>query len=231
MEDTRKTQQAAFSAGTFGNLLTQWVKFLLFCARFRLRALPASAYTLAWYAQYLSYSFKSYGSIVNYLAGVKTLHKYLMLPLQAFTEFPFRLAMRGLRWLNNHVTKRALPMTPAILSEIYQVLDHNHQDDVTFWAMCLVAFFLLLRKSNLVPDTKNSVDCRKQLCKQDFEICKNNILVTLRWTKTNQYGRHETFSLPKVEGSRICPWSAVTKLFAISGQAPGLCFKLQNGDP
>ena len=81
MIDTKKTQSQAFAAGTWNNLLTQWVKYIYFCISFRLVAFPAQDTVLAWYAQFLSYHFKSHASVVNYLSGVKTLHLLSDLPL------------------------------------------------------------------------------------------------------------------------------------------------------
>ena len=63
--DTRNTQSEAFAPGTWENLLTQWVKFLLFFLKFNLRAFPADDVVLAWYAQHLSYGFKSHASVVS----------------------------------------------------------------------------------------------------------------------------------------------------------------------
>ena len=100
--------------------------------------------------------------------------------------------------------------------------------DSTFWAMCLVAFFLLLRKSNLVPDSYAAFNVNKQLCRYDFEFFAQEVRVTLRWTKTNQFGKHEQFSLPRIPGSSICPWTA---LMHMQNLLPGgeICFRRPDG--
>ena len=45
--DAGKTQSQAFAAGTWDNLMIQWVKYLTFCISFGLVALPADNRTLA----------------------------------------------------------------------------------------------------------------------------------------------------------------------------------------
>ena len=48
---------------------------------------------------------------------------------------------------------RKLPVTVDILLAIFKLLDFRHSLYVCMWAIFLVAFFSLLRKSNLVPIT------------------------------------------------------------------------------
>ena len=48
---------------------------------------------------------------------------------------------------------RKLPVTVDILLAIFKLLDFCHPLHVCMWAIFLVAFFSLLRKSNLVPTT------------------------------------------------------------------------------
>ena len=215
--DTRRTQAEAFAAGTWENLLTQWVKFLLFCVKFNLKAIPVEDATLAWYAQYLSYNFKSHSSVVNYLSGVKTLNLLMNASVVGFTGFLVKLTVRGFRRKNKHQPLQALAMNPVILNHIYLTLNLNNPDDVTFWAMCLTCFFLLLRKSNVVVDTLKDSTVNL-LQRSDLKFVKGEILVMLRWSKTNQFGESLVFSLPQIPGSVLCPVTALTKM---CGLVPG----------
>ena len=192
---------------------------------------PTSPLIMSCYARYLARSFKSYGSIVNYLCGVKTLYKYLNLPVEVFKSFNLKLTMKGLRRNCSYVPRQALAMTLVILSQIHDTLDHGSPDDVTFWAACLVAFFLLLRKSNLVPVTLSSFDYNKQLCQEDFKWFPDHVEVTLRWTKTNQFGKHEVFSLPRIPDSKICPYQACYSMWSLLPGDKGICFKRPDGRP
>ena len=212
-------------------LTTQWVKFLFFCFNYGLQGLPASGLILAWYAQFLSYSFKSYNSVVNYLCGVKSLHKILNLPTSGFIDFNLKLTLRGLKRTMNSPIKQALPITPVLLNGIYDVIDHSNPLDVTFWAACLVGFFLLFRKSNLMPTTLSSFDFNKKLCRQDLKWKRDRVLVTLRWSKTNQFGDHEVFSLPRIPGSKMCPYTALNNMIKLNPGSRGICFKRPDGKP
>ena len=111
----------------------------------------------------------------------------------------------------NYEPRQALAMNPVILHHIYQTLNLNCGDDATFWVLCLVRFFLLLLKSNVVIDSLTDFDINKLLCREDISFHNNGVWVTLRWSKTNQFGEHLNFSLPYIPGSVLCPTTALRK--------------------
>ena len=144
MLDTQQTQRQAFATGTWSNLVIQWVRYLSFCLSFGLHALPADDEVLAWYAQFLSYTFQSHSLVVNYLSGVKTLHILLGFSIQGFNGLLVKLTVRGLRRKLNCFPRQALAINPLILTQIYHSLNNQDPTDVTFWAISITSFFLLL---------------------------------------------------------------------------------------
>ena len=100
MQQTRGTQVHAFAPGTFDNLVYQWVKYLNFCDKFSLPALPASTAVLSWYAQYIANLVKAHATVVNYLSRVKTLHILLELDTAMILGILLKLTVWGLRCMN-----------------------------------------------------------------------------------------------------------------------------------
>ena len=135
--EARQTLRNAYAGGTYDNLNTQWVKYLEFCVYFELAPFPASTLILVWYTQYLSRTMKAHGTIVGYLAGVKTLHTLLNFSVSGFHGFLFKLTLHGLRQTNDHIVKRARPITPAILRLIHNSLDHGNPVHTIFWGICI----------------------------------------------------------------------------------------------
>ena len=167
VQGTRDTQAQAFASGIWNNLLTQLVKYLQFCITFNLITFPAKDSVLAWYAQFLSYNFKMHAAIVNYLGGIKTLHLLLDMPVAMFRGFLVKLTVQGIRKIKGIHTKQAAAMNPITLHHIFQTLNLALPDNATFWALCLVMFFLL-RKSNVVVDSFDTFEVSKLLCLQDI---------------------------------------------------------------
>ena len=214
-QDARASLRKAYALGTFDNLNIQWVKYLHFCVYFDLRPFPATTLQLVWYVQYLSRTFKSHCSIVGYLAGIKTLHCMLNYNINAFSGFLLKLTLRGLCRNNQHVIKRAVPMMPVILRKLHTSLDHSDLLQAIFWGVCILAFSLLFRKSNLVPVKVFGFDKHRQLTHGDcvVDTDTNRVTVGIRWAKNHQFTKELlTFPLPRLPGSVLCPLQAINNI-------------------
>ena len=82
-------------------------------------------------------------------------------------EFPYlesmslKLTLKGLFRLNPHLPKRALPITPGILNEIYKHLEIEKSLHKVLCCLFLLAFFVMTRKSNLVPISISKFDSKE----------------------------------------------------------------------
>ena len=182
---------------------------------FELRIFPASALILVWYVQFLSRSLKAHGSIVSYLSGVKTLHTLLNYNTDNFHSFLLKLTLRGLWRSNPHIVKKAKPITPQILRDIYTTLDFNDPADVIFGGICVLAFMLIFRKSNLIPNKINRFDPHRQLKHSDCVITndRKRLIVGIRWAKNHQFTKELlTFPLSALDNSVLCPIRAVENI-------------------
>ena len=233
-QDAKATLHSAYALGTFENLNTQWVKYLRFCIYFGLCGFPATTLILVWYPQFLSRSLKSRNSIVAYLSGVKTLHTVLKFNTSGFNGILLKMTLKGLRRNNKHIVRRARPMTPAILRELHASLDHSDPVQAIFWGICIFAFLLLFRKSNLIPNRINCFDPDKQITHGDCVLQKDlsSITVGIRWSKNQQFSRELlTFTLPALPGSVLCPVQALINIRSlVPAQASQHVFQLPGND-
>ena len=196
------TRQSAFAQGTYKNYLTQWRSYQLFCLWFKQPAIPCSLDSLILYAQFLGRSFKSVRLIMNYLYGVQVLHLLHDAQFPNLSEFQFRLFARGLSKRLPHIPKQAEPVTPVILLALYPFIDMHVKCHVALWASFLYAFFMMARKSNIVPPSKLKFDPQLYLCHGDITVCNAYVKVSMRWSKTNQdRSRFVTVPLPAIPGS------------------------------
>ena len=205
----------------------------MFCIYFKLRPLPAACQTVQLFAQFLSRSFKSVQSIKNYLTGVKYLHLYVDLPPPDLKHFGLTLTCRGLARTKKHIPKQALPITPELLVSMFNHLDVSKPVDIAFWAACLLGFFLMLRKSNLVPVSHSHFNPAIHLCRGDIICQGQDLLVRIKWSKTLQCGGR-TLWLPLVAfpGSCLCPVSAFKGLCSLANappQAPAFAYPSPSG--
>ena len=126
-----------------------------------------------------------------------------------------KLTLRGISRKNPHMVKQAAPLSPNILGRIWHFFDFEKSLDLTMWTLLLVAFFTMSRKSNLVVTGKNKFDPQKQLCRSDVILGTQGMLITFRWSKTNQFGRRtHVVPLLAMPGSKLCPVSAYQKMIS-----------------
>ena len=141
-----------------------------------------------------------------------------------------KLVLRGLSRGKSHCPKQALPITPQILFDMYKKLDMKSSYDATIWCLFVHAFFLMFRKSNLVPDSIATFDPKKQLCRDNIHFDdKHNVLIfKIKWSKTIQFGERELIiPLVSIPDSPLCPVRAflnMQSLVSVSGDSPAYCF-------
>ena len=64
----------------------------------------------------------------------------------------------------------------------------SRSDDITYWCLLLFMFFLIARKSNIVPNSVEDFDPSKQLIRQDVKVLQNVLIVLIKLLKTNLFG-------------------------------------------
>lgn len=227
----KKSRRHAFAEGTNKNLKIQWETFIMFCLHFGLVYLPATTETLSLFVQFLSRSFKAPQSIKNYLSGVRTMHHLLGYSIKDVNECLLNITIRGIERLHPHLVKQASPITPEILTNMYLCLNKSSKKDSVYWCLFIFAFFLFARKSNLVPNSEKDVLSQKFLLSKDVELKNNILVVSMRWSKTNQFGQRVLqIPLLEISGSVLCPVNAFKRMCKmVSAGASDPLFALPKG--
>ena len=230
-EEAEKTQSNAYAKGTKDNLQIQWALYFNFCSYFNFSVLSAQKKVLVLYIQFLTTKLTALASIKNYVAGVCTLHELLELDMSAFNDIKVKLMWMGLDRTWTRKVCRAAPMTPEILRDIHEHLDLSLDTHLVFWSACLVGFFILACKSNLVP--VGAFEPGKQLSSKHVKFDQDKVEVELHWTKTRRPGQEPiVYPLHKIPNSRVCPYSALKSMFDMISRGPDEpCFVLKNGKP
>ena len=122
--------------------------------------------------------------------------------------------------LKTHGTpkKKAAPLLLEHLSEILRYLDQNSSFRAMRDATCLcVGFFGALRGSELV---------NLQLEHIKFE--PQGVLISLKRSKTDQYGEGQQCAIPKIDTSLLCPMHRLQEWIQYSGIDRGVLFPSTN---
>ena len=181
---------------------------------------PASSHTICLYAAFLARSLK-FSSISQYLGIIGLLHKEFGLANPLKGNWHLSSLLSGIKRGLGHERLQKLPVTPSMLLQIYKLLNPSYSVDASFWAICLVAFYGMFRKSHLLVQGNSQFDSARQFVKSDFRFFPWGVVVVVRWSKTIQFReRLVSIPLPSIPGSPLCPVSAILHAFSFTPTAP-----------
>ena len=205
--------------------------YMTFCQSIQVCPVPASSDTLVKYAAFLARSLK-YTSVRQYLNIVRILHLEWGLENPMKDNFSLNCVLKGIRRGLGDSQCRKLPITPELLLKILSKLDLSSAFDCSVWATCLLMFFGMLRRSNVLCPSIRKFLKDKHLSRNDFTFTENSMRLTIRWSKVIQFkDRAVVIEFPRMPGNIICPVTATFRAFQLSVNAPftGPAFMVYSG--
>jgi len=213
----------AYSENTHAAYSTHIKAFIAFCHYFRFRPVPAENQTILRYVVFLSRTIKPQ-SIRCYLSVIRILH--LENGYKNPLEYNYLLTtlLKGIDSHRGTPPVQKLPITLELLSKMFKILNLNDSFELCFWAACLVGFFTFFRKSTLLTKSHSMHDCRRDLCRNDVQFCKEGAVINVKYSKTmRDFTKTFPVPIPQIPGSHLCPASALIDLMQAvpaGGDAP-----------
>ncbi len=181
---------------------------------------PAQSYNICLYAAFLARSLKS-SSIKQYLNIIGILHKEFGMANPLRDNWHLGSLLTGIKRVHGSAPIQKHPITLDILRGIHAHLNLTYSVDASFWAICLIAFLGMFRKSHLVIAGKGTFHSAQQFTKSDFKFFPWGVIIWVRWSKTIQFReRVVSIPLPRVPGSIFCPVAAISHAFSFTVGAP-----------
>ena len=235
-QDVLNSIQSAWANSTKKNLKHQKSVYIRFCDRMGFKELPVSVYKLSLFVQELANQNFKVTTIKNYVSSVKSFQVLSGYSASVFDSELIRLLFKGLSRIQLRGPNQVAPITPKILLQIHACLDLTQQSDITFWSFLVLSFLLMARKSNLVPDSVAGFDAKKQLTWQDVKFGNGVLLISLKWSKTNQFfEKVHAVPLVAIPGSPLCPVETISILHRLTPHRPNdplfLRFRLGKWEP
>ncbi|CAH3109145.1 unnamed protein product [Porites lobata] len=134
-------RRQSYAPTTKSTYMSQMRSYLSFCVYYGYQPLPAAALTLNRYAAFLARSLSA-SSIPAYLNAIRILHLEHGLSDPTKNNFQLASTLRGIKRVKGLTVSQKKPITPQILLAFKSHLHLDSPLHATFWAVCLVAFFL-----------------------------------------------------------------------------------------
>jgi len=129
-------------------------------------------------------------------------------------SFVVKATLRGIKNTIGHEPSIKLPVKPCTLYKILNNMNLNETVDACIWMTCIVMFYGLLRKSNLVGPHK--------ILRNECKFTEDCIQLTIRSSKTRN--KHtdppRILSLPRLKNHGLCPVAAILNYLRLTTSLP-----------
>ena len=229
----RYIQKHAWAPSTLKSIASQWKAFKEYCVLAGITTLPIDDREICFFSVWLTSSGRvtTVGSLAQYVSAVRTVHKMLKLPqVPTPSQYgPLDMILKGFRRIAQHKTKKSLPVSPPILSNLLQSEIPTHfgpqyqQTVQIFRYLSLLYYLTMLRSSNLIAKSAKDIDLKMILCWEDVKPLRNNInngiVIAVPKSKNNQFGeRVHYIPLAAASNPLLCPVKAILGLIHIYGK-------------
>ena len=225
----------SLAKSTFNVYTTGFNNFKIFLQNFNIPlVLPPPLHVVISYIAYLSmagYANKSIRSYIEALSFVLKSHSVT----DVTKHFLVTKMLTGHKRLVPSQDSR-LPITLPILIDLCRVLAnicYSNYESLLFKAMFVLAFWALLRVSEIVKT--NIKGAEKILQFDDVKVNKKTGIIELKiqWSKTDQCGQGTMISLAqnRALNSSVCPFRALTQFLRVRGKHQGPFFLHFNREP
>lgn len=189
------------------------------------------------FSAYLALQGLKWQTIKSYLSAVRHFQLMQGAPQHSLDETRPRLQLmlRGIRRATSTKPSKArLPITPAILRQVWQVAKAMPPSNNTsmLWAAMNMCFFGFLRAGEVCTPTSSSYDPSWHLCVGDLALDSHSaptlLSITIKASKTDPFRQGATITLGKT-GQQLCPITAILPYVATRGAQAGPLFRFQDG--
>lgn len=158
-------------------------RYLDFCFQYNLHPLPISEDTLLKYIAFLDLSKLTHGSVLVYLAAVRSFHIEEGITYNLNSRPRVRRALNALR-INGGAPGQKHPITFDILDKLRSQIPETYNGLVSWCAMTL-SFFGCLRMAEVLPSTTHFNPSRHIQVK-DVNFKDNSVIVRIKQSKTDR---------------------------------------------
>ena len=190
--------------------------FGIFCAQNGFKSLPSDPKIVSLYLTYLSTKNAKMSTLKRRLVSIGVIHKlkghYLDTKHPAIIE-----NIMGIKRRKGSLQKAKKPILINNLKKIINVIDQEKKEEIKKLrdrSIILIGFSGGFRRNEIV-----SIDC------DDLDFVPEGLKISIRRSKTDQFGEGFTKALPYFDNSQYCPVVSLKKLLDLSKINTGPVFR------
>jgi len=215
-EETLNNLKSSKAINTIRAYKSDFKDFGAFCAKHSFKALPTEPKIIALYLTYLSGKDSKMSTLRRRLVSIGMMHKLKGHYLD--TKHPIIIEnLMGIKRIKGSIQRGKKPILINHLKEIINVINELKTEEikkVRDKTLILVGFGGGFRRTELI-----SIDY------EDLEFVPEGVKITLRRSKTDQFGEGMIKGLPYFSNEKYCPVAHLKKWIQISDIKKGAVFR------
>jgi len=215
-EETLLNLQNSKANNTVRAYKSDFNDFGIFCAQNGFKSLPSDPKIVSLYLTYLSTKNAKMSTLKRRLVSIGVIHKlkghYLDTKHPAIIE-----NIMGIKRRKGSLQKAKKPILINSLKKIINVIDQEKKEEIKKLrdrSIILIGFSGGFRRNEIV-----SIDC------DDLDFVPEGLKISIRRSKTDQFGEGFTKALPYFDNSQYCPVVSLKKLLDLSKINTGPVFR------
>ncbi len=189
--------------------------FVLFCSKHGMKSMPSDPKIISLYLTHLSKKSK-YSTLKRRLASINVMHRYKGHYLD--TKHPIIVEnLMGIRRVKGSIQKGKKPLLINHLKSIINVIDQQKIEDIKKFrdkSLILIGFGGGFRRTELI-----SID------HEDLEFVPEGLKITIKRSKTDQFGEGLIKGLPYFTNENYCPVANLKRWLEITNIKSGPIFR------
>jgi len=215
-EETLLNLQNSKANNTVRAYKSDFNDFGIFCAQNGFKSLPSDPKIVSLYLTYLSTKNVKMSTLKRRLVSIGVIHKLKGHYLD--TKHPVIIEnIMGIKRRKGSLQKAKKPILINSLKKIINVIDQEKKEEIKKLrdrSIILIGFSGGFRRNEIV-----SIDC------DDLDFVPEGLKISIRRSKTDQFGEGFTKALPYFDNSQYCPVVSLKKLLDLSKINTGPVFR------
>ncbi|XP_060584407.1 uncharacterized protein LOC132740509, partial [Ruditapes philippinarum] len=177
---------------------------------------------------YLSLKKFAFATVNSYLSGISFFLKMNGIPDNT-QSFIVKKMLCGMRRIRSKKDLR-VPITLQVLLRFPMKVAYSNYESILYITAFVCAFFGFLRVGEIAVDTKKS-DTNRVVQLGDLRFSENECFLTIRFSKTDQFGSSVTLTFCVSHYPEICPYILLRHYITLRPQIDGPLFCHFSGQP
>jgi site-specific recombinase XerD len=215
-DETLLNLQSSKAANTVRAYKSDFKDFGLFCAKNGFKSIPSEPKIVSLYLTYLSTKEVKMSTLKRRIVSIGVIHKLKGHYLD--TKHPSIIEnIMGIKRRRGSIQKGKKPLLINSLKQIINVIDEYHHDEIKKFrdrSIILIGFSGGFRRNEIV-----SLDY------DDLDFVEEGLKITLKRSKTDQFGEGSVKGLPYFDNLQYCPVISIKKWIKISDITSGSLFR------